>query len=147
MKVPECKLCGRAHWASEEHSVSDVTVPEYVREMARGALGGEVPKYAAPFVDHLSPQIKRTEPISGRNKRTEETSATDTAIPPKSEDVVRRGSAAAGVTRLQASSAGADSVSNNRTEMNNRTNNRTRGRPRKWASEAERLRAYRERSK
>ena len=35
----------------------------------------------------------------------------------------------------------------NRTEKNNRTNKRTRGRPKKWASEAERQRAYRERSK
>jgi hypothetical protein len=39
-----------------------------------------------------------------------------------------------------------DDTQNNRTEMNKRTNKRTRGRPRKWASEAERLRAYRERS-
>ena len=80
MKVPECKLCGKAHWSSEEHADIEPNVPGYVREMARGALGGD------------AVQIKRTGPINGRNKRT-------------------------------------------------------RGRPRKWSSEAERKRTYRERSK
>ncbi|KKK47173.1 hypothetical protein LCGC14_3157860 [marine sediment metagenome] len=38
-------------------------------------------------------------------------------------------------------------IPNKRTEPLNGRNKRTRGRPRKWASEAERKRAYRERSK
>lgn len=88
MKPPTCKVCQKAHWTYDGHFVSGVVVPAYIKEMAKGALGGD----AAPFVDHLSPQIKRTEPINGRNKRT-------------------------------------------------------RGRPKKWGSEAERKRAYRERSK
>lgn len=38
MKVPTCKLCGKAHWASEEHG-GEPSVPEYVRDMAAGAMG------------------------------------------------------------------------------------------------------------
>ncbi len=38
MKVPTCKLCGKAHWSSEEHS-GEPSAPEYVREMAAGAMG------------------------------------------------------------------------------------------------------------
>lgn len=58
MKPPMCKLCGKAHWLDAEHD-GEASVPDYVREMAKGALGGD----AAPFVDHLSPQIVPTEDV------------------------------------------------------------------------------------
>lgn len=41
MKPPTCKVCQKAHWTYDGHSVSDTEVPEYVKEMARGALGDE----------------------------------------------------------------------------------------------------------
>lgn len=43
MKPPICKVCQKAHWTYDGHFVSDVQVPEYVKEMARGALGRESP--------------------------------------------------------------------------------------------------------
>ncbi len=81
MKVPQCKLCGKAHWTYEEHDTGEV--PEYVKEMVAGVV---------TTTQSYEPSV----------------------------------------------------TANIRTEMNNRTNKRTRGRPRKWSSEAERLRAYRE---
>lgn len=42
MKVPMCKLCGKAHWSYEDHAGMEPSVPEYVREMAAGAMGGDV---------------------------------------------------------------------------------------------------------
>ena len=39
MKVPQCKLCGKAHWSYEEHAGMETGTPGYVREMAAGALG------------------------------------------------------------------------------------------------------------
>ena len=77
MKVPTCKLCGKAHWSYEDHYTGTSAInPDYVREMAAGAMGlsegakardAEVPNIgtmgdAAPFVDHLSPQIVPTPP-------------------------------------------------------------------------------------
>ena len=102
---PNCKLCGTRHWTYEDHytATSAGRVPEYVREMVVGAMGYE--KRIPVFPDLNPPESvttategplvyvpanKRTEPLTGRNKRT-------------------------------------------------------RGRPRKWASEAERKRAYRRR--
>lgn len=38
MKTPQCKLCGKAHWSYEDHD-GEPSVPEYVREMAAGAMG------------------------------------------------------------------------------------------------------------
>ena len=91
VKVPICKLCGKAHWTYEEHAVMEPSVPEYVKEMAKGAMG--VHQGPPPELGGLP--IKRTETITGRTDEP---------------------------------------------------NKRTRGRPKKWASEAERKRAYRERS-
>ena len=41
MKPPICKVCQKAHWTYDGHFVSEVQVPEYVKEMAAGALGGD----------------------------------------------------------------------------------------------------------
>jgi hypothetical protein len=95
MKPPVCKLCKKAHWTYEEHAAIEPSVPGYVKEMAVGAMG----VHQGPPTQLGGLPIKRTEPISVRNNRTDE--------PIK----------------------------------------RTRGRPKKWSSEAERLRAYRERSR
>ena len=61
MKVPTCKLCGKAHWSSEEHDIKESGVPEYVKEMAKGALGG------------VSPGLVGLWPNDDTNKRTEPT--------------------------------------------------------------------------
>ena len=94
---PKCKLCGSLHWTYEEHAITSGS--EEARKVGASVLGYE--KRIAVFPDPNPPEttttttdgpmvIKRTEPITGRNKRT-------------------------------------------------------RGRPRKWASEAERKKAYRSR--
>ena len=121
MKVPECKLCGKAHWSSEEHADIEPNVPGYVREMARGALGGD------------AVQIKRTGPINGRNKRdnkrTEEPSANHQTVSEKPLDDGGSDRPSSGLLRPEAAGEGAGT--------------RKVGRPKKWASEAERKRAYR----
>lgn len=89
MKPPICKLCKSPHWTYEDHHTGTSAItPDYVKEMAKGAMG----VHQGPPTQLGGLPINRTEPLTGRNKRT-------------------------------------------------------RGRPRKWASEAERKKAYRERSK
>ena len=40
MKPPMCKLCGKAHWAFEDHYTGNSAItPDYIRDMAAGALG------------------------------------------------------------------------------------------------------------
>lgn len=41
MKVPSCKLCGKAHWTYEDHYTGNSAgrVEEYIQEMVAGALG------------------------------------------------------------------------------------------------------------
>ena len=45
MNPPICKLCGERHWLDEGHKITE-TVPGYVQEMAKGALGRESPEVA-----------------------------------------------------------------------------------------------------
>ncbi len=102
MKPPTCKLCQSPHWLDEGHNTAAL---EEVRKLGASVLGYEkrIPTFPDPNPPEsvttttegplvYVPANKRTEPLTGRNKRT-------------------------------------------------------RGRPRKWASEAERKRAYRERSR
>ncbi len=49
MKPPICKLCKKAHWTYEEHDTGEV--PEYVQEMAAGAMGYEKRFYTFPDPD------------------------------------------------------------------------------------------------
>ncbi len=99
MNPPTCKLCESRHWLDEGHKPTAAL--EAVQKVGADVLGHE--KRFLVFPDPNPPEsvttttdepmvINRTEPISGRNKRT-------------------------------------------------------RGRPRKWASEAERKKAYRGRSR
>ena len=81
MKPPMCKLCETRHWLDEEHQAG----LDEVRKV--GAMVLQTTQSYEPPVK----ANKRTEPLSGRNKRT-------------------------------------------------------RGRPKKWASEAERKKAYRSKS-
>ena len=40
MKVPICKLCGKAHWTYEEHQLVE-EAPAHIREMAVGGITEE----------------------------------------------------------------------------------------------------------
>lgn len=63
MKPPNCKVCQKAHWTYEGHSVSEVKVPEYVSEMAKGALGYE--KTIVVFPDPNPPESITTTASTG----------------------------------------------------------------------------------
>ena len=42
MKPPICKLCKSPHWTYEEHHTTNSAInPDYIREMAAGAMGLE----------------------------------------------------------------------------------------------------------
>ncbi len=58
MKPPVCKVCQKAHWTYDGHFVSTETVPDYVKEMAKGALGYE--KTIVVFPDKRPPEMVTT---------------------------------------------------------------------------------------
>ena len=95
MKTPICKLCGKAHWASEEHG-GEPSVPEYVKAMAAGALGYE--KAIVTFPDPNPPETVTTvtsdvTPVTkSRDEKvlySEPSSVEDRAV--EREDFVHRG--------------------------------------------------------
>jgi hypothetical protein len=48
VKPPNCKLCGKAHWTYEDHHTGNSAInPEYIREMASGAMGKVMPADSA----------------------------------------------------------------------------------------------------
>ncbi len=58
MKVPICKLCGKAHWLYEDHyTATSAGVPEYVTEMVQVITGTTPPKAT------MSPQTAPTESV------------------------------------------------------------------------------------
>ena len=58
MKPPVCKVCQKAHWTYDGHFVSEVEVPQYVKDMAKGALGYE--KTIVVFPDPNPPETVTT---------------------------------------------------------------------------------------
>ncbi len=57
MKVPTCKLCGKAHWSGEDHDIKESGVPRYVREMAKGAMGKVMPVDSARGIPRSDAQL------------------------------------------------------------------------------------------
>lgn len=122
MNVPTCKLCGKAHWSYEDHyTLNSAINPDYIREMAQGALGGGVKVTTTQSYEPPVEVNKRTELLrKSVTKRRDETPNSDE----KREE-------AAHVKNAVPKDGGAQP--------------RLLGRPKKYANHAERQRAYRER--
>jgi hypothetical protein len=58
MKPPICKLCQKAHWTYEPHQLRDVATPDYIKDMAQGAVGQE--KRIVVFPDPNLPESVTT---------------------------------------------------------------------------------------
>ncbi len=111
--MTNCKLCGSRHWAYQDHSV--VEVPEYVKEMARGALQNTVTKRnnVTPVTEFEKPLVKgkstpRPSPLGHSVDKRQTTGRESNPLPQQPS---------------------------------------TRGRPKKYAANADRQKAYRERSR
>lgn len=152
MKVPNCKLCGKAHWTYEDHSVSDSTAPQHVQEMAAGAL--------STTQSYEPPVIAKTIPVHVRAK------IVDYVPPPPGDeaDVLRKPvtkrNTVTPVTKRELHPLQGMPVyfplfertplvdtSDVKAEASEGGPVRLRGRPKKHKSNAERQRAYRGRSK
>ena len=76
MKVPTCKLCQKAHWSYEGHYTGMSAInPDYIREMAAGALGressaSEVGKAAAPVAVARVPKTETSAAEPSRSDKT-----------------------------------------------------------------------------